>query len=35
MQKEERKQFVEPELIKCQEPLDDVTMMPMGSPNGE
>jgi len=30
-EKEERKEWVEPELIKCEEPLDEVTMMP--SPN--
>ncbi|MFQ5788786.1 MAG: hypothetical protein ACE5H1_12520 [Thermodesulfobacteriota bacterium] len=29
LEKEERKEFVEPELIKCEEPLDEVTMMPM------
>jgi len=27
----ERKEWVEPELIKCDEPLDQVTMMPMNS----
>ncbi len=26
-EKEERKEFVEPELIKCDEPLDEVTML--------
>ncbi len=25
-EKEERKEWVEPELIKCDEPLDEVTM---------
>jgi len=27
-EKEERKEWVEPELIKCEEPLDEVTGMP-------
>ena len=26
--------FVEPELVKHEEKLDEVTMMPYGSPNG-
>ena len=31
-EEKEKKEFVEPELIKCEEPLDEVTMMPVGSP---
>ncbi len=31
-EKEERKEWVEPELIKCEEPLDEVTTMPMNGP---
>jgi hypothetical protein len=31
--KEDKKKFVEPELVKHEEKLDEVTMMPM-SPNG-
>ena len=35
-EKEGRKEFVEPELIKCEEPLDEVTMVDciIGTPNG-
>ena len=29
---EDRKEFVEPELVKFEEPLDVVTTMPSGSP---
>jgi hypothetical protein len=32
--KREKKKFVEPELVKHDEKLDEVTMMPNGSPNG-
>jgi len=33
LEKEERKAFVEPELIRCEEPLDEVTMFECtGSP---
>jgi hypothetical protein len=31
-EKEERKEFVEPELVKFEEPLDVVTTVPTGSP---
>ncbi len=30
--KEEKKKFVEPELVKHEEKLDEITMMPVGSP---
>jgi hypothetical protein len=29
---EEKKEFVEPELVKCEEPLDEVTMGPIPYP---
>jgi hypothetical protein len=32
--KKEKKEFVEPEIVKYKEKLDEVTMMPAGSPNG-
>lgn len=31
-EKEEKKEFIEPELVKCEEPLDVVTTTPVGSP---
>ncbi len=33
--REEKKKFVEPELVKHEQKLDEVTMQLVGSPNGD
>ncbi len=33
--REEKKEYVEPELVKYEEKLDEVTMQPVGTPGGD